>query len=115
MYPGEMHATLRDSKGKKRVASYMGPGTQVVKRIKRGDMPVSDIDRVSQSHDIRYSLAKNSADIREADRRMIKRAKTSSDSFSNRQKGLRGIQAKYAAETVSGVRFPSQKDMDNRY
>lgn len=62
----EYHAFLQTPEGIKR-ANFMGPGTELIKRLKRGDKPVSPADMVSLAHDIQYTLAKTPMDIRKAD------------------------------------------------
>ena len=109
-FPGETHTILKVN-GANMVANYMGPGTNVKKRLLRGDEPVSDMDSISLAHDLRYTLAKGPEQIRDADRRFLKRARTSSDvSFNTRQSAA--IAAKYAIESKTGVKYPSQNDMD---
>ncbi len=58
--------------------NYMGPGTNVIARIKRGDKGKTPIDQISQLHDIDYSLAARAKSdkeqetlARQADERMI--------------------------------------------
>lgn len=63
---GELHAILQTPEGLKK-ANYMGPGTQLIKRLKRGDKPLTPADKVSLGHDIQYTLAQTPEDIREAD------------------------------------------------
>jgi hypothetical protein len=75
--PGEKPALLRVG-GKTVVANFMGPGTKLKPRLERGDEPVSDIDKISLAHDLRYMLAKTSQEIQEADRLFLARAKTGS-------------------------------------
>ena len=77
-FAGEKHAILQLANGKYGIANYMGPGTQVVKRIARGDPPRTLADKVAQRHDIDYTLAsamsskeKQLKAVREADNRMI--------------------------------------------
>jgi hypothetical protein len=77
-YAGEKHAILQLANGKYGVANYMGPGTQVVKRVARGDPPRTLSDKVAMRHDIDYTLAsamsskeKQIKAVREADNRMI--------------------------------------------
>lgn len=70
-FPGEQHAILQLPNGKTGVANYMGPGTNLIERLKRGDPPRTEVDKVCMAHDIRYSLAKNQSDIRNADNIMI--------------------------------------------
>ena len=51
---------------------YMGPGTHLQKRLKRGDPGINRLDRIAKQHDIDYSRAKNLRDKHAADRKMIK-------------------------------------------
>ena len=108
-FVGERHAPLRLPNGKIGIANYMGPGTQLIKRIKRGDPPRTMSDKVAQAHDIRYALAKDQSGVASADKKMIRKLK---DMIKKKQGnkfniniGLRGIQAKSLAER-SGVVKP---------
>ena len=102
-FKGEKHAPLRTGKGLKR-ANYMGPGTNLVARLRRGDQPVTWIDGVSKVHDSDYFLAQNDAAIRKADRRMVARAKFGQknklDFPVNLLLGKSGIQGKMALENL---------------
>ena len=109
--PGEKHALLRVN-GSTVLANFMGPGTKLKERLQRGDEPVSDIDKVSLAHDLRYMLAKTKAEIQEADRLFLARARISSDSAYNKGLGLTAIGAKYAAEKLAGVKYPTQAELD---
>ena len=51
---------------------YMGPGTHLQKRLKRGDLGINRLDRIAKQHDINYSRAKTLRDKHAADRKMIK-------------------------------------------
>lgn len=51
---------------------YMGPGTKLEKRLKRGDPGINRLDRISKTHDIDYSKAKSLKDKHKADRKMIR-------------------------------------------
>ena len=51
---------------------YMGPGTKLAKRLKRGDPGINRLDKISKQHDIDYSHAKNLRDKWKADAKMIK-------------------------------------------
>lgn len=53
---------------------YCGPGTDLEKRLARGDPGVNKLDQACKDHDIAYSKVKNSKDRREADRALIARA-----------------------------------------
>jgi hypothetical protein len=109
--PGEKHALLRVN-GKTVLANFMGPGTKLKERLQRGDEPVSDIDKISLAHDLRYMLAKTPAEIQEADRLFLARARISDDNAYNKGLGLSAIGAKYAAEKLAGVKYPTQAELD---
>ena len=51
---------------------YMGPGTKLAKRLKRGDPGINRLDKIAKQHDIDYSRAKNLQDKWKADTKMIK-------------------------------------------
>ena len=51
---------------------YLGPGTHLKKRLKRGDLGINRLDRVAKQHDIDYARAKNLRDKHAADRKMIR-------------------------------------------
>lgn len=68
-YPGEHHALLKLPNGRMGFANYMGPGTEIVKRIKKGDPARTPSDKAAQAHDIRYTL--NPTNQREADEKML--------------------------------------------
>lgn len=107
-FAGEKHAILKLPNGKYGVANYMGPGTNLEARLKRGDPPRTMADRVAQAHDSRYALAKSQADVARADRLMIKKLKElqakRADSNINIQMGMRPIQAKLHAESLGLVK-----------
>jgi len=51
---------------------YMGPGTKLAKRLKRGVPGINRLDKIAKQHDIDYSRAKNLQDKWKADTKMIK-------------------------------------------
>ena len=51
---------------------YMGPGTRLAERLKRGDPGINRLDRIAKQHDIDYSRAKNLRDKWKADESMVK-------------------------------------------
>ena len=51
---------------------YMGPGTKLKKRLKRGDPGINRLDRIAKQHDINYCRARNLQDKWTADTKMIK-------------------------------------------
>ena len=110
-FPGEKHAILALANGKYGVANYMGPGTQVVKRVERNDPPRTLSDKIAQRHDIDYTLAsgmkskdKQLKAVREADDRMINSLKRlESQKLDDRKNILLGkqiIKAKTIAEDL---------------
>ena len=107
-FAGEKHAILKLPNGKFGTANYMGPGTQLERRLKRGDPPRTMADRVAQAHDSRYALARSQKDVANADRAMIRKLKELQskrlDSNLNIQMGLRPIQAKLHAESLGLVK-----------
>ncbi len=105
IFPGEKHAIVKLPNNKFGRASYTGPGTRVIARLKReagGDPPRVLSDKVSQAHDIRYSLAENEDEVREADLKMLrslkrlKREKT--DRNININPAMLGIRGKILSE-----------------
>ena len=56
---GEFHAkkiVRKDGKIKRQNYNWAGPGTQVEKRLARGDPPIDGIDAAARQHDIDYTL-----------------------------------------------------------
>lgn len=47
---------------------YCGPGTNLKKRLKRGDSGINGLDTACKSHDIAYSTQKSLQDIHKADK-----------------------------------------------
>jgi hypothetical protein len=103
-FPGERHAILKLSNGKMGVGNFMGPGTEIVKRLRRGDPPRTLSDKVAMAHDVRYSLATNLGDVRHADQAMVRKLdeidNKHADSRLNTTIGKKLIQAKMAAEDL---------------
>lgn len=108
-FVGERHPPMRLDNGKFGIGNYMGPGTQLVKRIRRGDPPRNMVDRVAQAHDTRYALAKGQSDVVAADKLMIKKLKQmikrKQGNSTNIAMGLAGIRGKMIAER-SGIVQP---------
>lgn len=108
-FPGEQHAILKISPTRFGIANYMGPGTEVVERIKRKDLGRTPADIVAEVHDSMYylaQLAKTKAEqiklVREADEHMVESLKIIKrdklDFPFNIAIGMRLIQAKMLAE-----------------
>ncbi|CAH3137820.1 unnamed protein product, partial [Porites lobata] len=55
---------------------YMGPGTHLEKRLKRGDPGINRLDRIAKQHDIDYSRARNLQDKWKTDDKMIRAIQT---------------------------------------
>jgi len=51
--------------------NYMGPGTDVARRIFHGHEPVDRDDYISMQHDIDYLAAQNQVDLTKADYKMF--------------------------------------------
>lgn len=113
-FPGEKHAILELANGKNGVANYMGPGTRVIERVRRGDPGRTAADKVAMRHDIDYVMAADSGSksaqldkVREADNRMIsslqKIQENKGDANRNIQMGLRLIQAKKLGEDTGMI------------
>ena len=73
LFQGEKHALLKLPNGKMGIGNYIGPGTQLIKRLKRKDPPRTEVDKVAMGHDIRYGIANNINEIRNADKIMIRK------------------------------------------
>ena len=56
-------------------ANYLGPGTLLQQRLKRGDRGVNRLDELAKIHDIDYSKAKSLKDKWKADDKMIRAIK----------------------------------------
>ena len=51
---------------------YLGPGTKLQKRLKRGDSGINRLDRIVKQHDIDYDQAKTLKEKWDADTKMIR-------------------------------------------
>jgi hypothetical protein len=78
-FAGEKHAILDRGGGRGYVgANWLGPGTNVKKRLQRGDIGITPVDMLAMKHDVAYRKAqgaKSKADqlrmIRKADEDMV--------------------------------------------
>jgi len=104
--PGERHAPLILPGNRIGYGNYMGPGTNLTERIKKGVEPRTEADRISQAHDLRYGLARDQSDVVKADKKMINKLKQSKgkDHWFNIQLGMKPIQAKYYLEKLGLVK-----------
>jgi hypothetical protein len=99
-FQGERHVTVTLSDGSRGTANYMGSGTDIVERIRRGDPPRTPVDRAAMAHDLRYALARNTDDLRKADIKMVQEIDKLSDTPMNVFTGKKTIQAKMKAEDL---------------
>lgn len=113
-YPGEKHAILRLPNGKLQTAQYIGPGTNLIPRLKMNNPGLTDADRVAKMHDIEYTLAQYSGDRdtqknmgRAADIRMInsldKIAREGRDTPFNTQIARNAIKLKTIGEDIGAA------------
>ena len=103
---GEKHQMIKMPDGRIAPAVFSGPGTQLETRIRRGDKPLSYVDKTAQAHDLRYQLAKNEADVKIADADMIRnlekaKAQNLDNMFNIRQAEL--IKVKYLLQDKFGL------------
>ncbi len=124
LFQGEHHGLLWvPGKGFER-ANFMGPGTQIIPRLQRGDKGKTAIDQISRLHDIDYALASNSGAsveeqgrmVREADDRMIRTGwnayKAGKENLFNLAEGAGLIKAKTLLEDwgiLSKTKFLSSR------
>lgn len=101
-YPGEMHAPMYMGNGRFKRGAYVGPGTNLTERIRMGDEPINETDKVAQAHDLRYTFARDHSDIRKADNKMLSKLKgiqsEGTDYMFNIMQGRLGIGAKVFME-----------------
>lgn len=114
-FEGEAHSPLVLQDGQLRLGEYIGPGTNILKRVEllekgmKEVQPVSIVDKVAEIHDIDYQLASDSktkeeqlAKVRKADLDMLKRLKAIKkkklDKKANILLGEKGIGAKVGIE-----------------
>jgi len=110
-FAGENHAILKLANGKSGIGNYIGPGTQVIKRVARNDPGRTAVDMLAMRHDIDYTIAASEAKTknqllkmgRKADLRMIAGTKrliaNKGDSKINLAQA-KAISAKVAAEDL---------------
>jgi hypothetical protein len=107
-YKGEKHSLLILKNNRLGVANYLGPGTNIIKRLEDNDPPRTYVDKVAKLHDINYSLStyepdklKQLKDIRDADALMINQLKNKNlDNKINIAIGEKFIKSKIALEDI---------------
>lgn len=71
---------------------YCGPGTNLKKRLARGDPGINELDRLCKEHDIAYDQHKNGSERYKADKALAsgawKRVKSKDASFGERTAAL---------------------------
>ena len=109
-FANENHAILQLPNGKIGTANYMGPGTQVLQRLKRGDPPRNPVDQTAQMHDTQYQLSRlapnkeeQSKLVREADNRMIQNLQRVKDTPFNKGLGIAFIKGKMIGEDLGVI------------
>ncbi len=71
LIPGEKHQIIYLPDGTYSPAVFSGPGTQLETRLRKSDKPLSYVDKVAETHDLRYGLAQTAADVSTADNKMV--------------------------------------------
>lgn len=114
-FAGEQHAILVLPDGSLETANFMGPGTELIKRLRRGDQGLTACDQVAKLHDILYGLAQFATDdkeqeklIRQADMIMVLQIMSiedqKADHHTNIMLGKRLIQLKMKGEDWKLIR-----------
>ena len=119
-YEGEAHSLVKLGKLKWAVASFLGPGTRIVERLKRDGANSfrTPTDAAAEMHDLSYYLAQQAPTreeqiklVREADERMIKTMliikRDKLDYPVNIALGLRLIQLKIIGEDMGALQKAS--------
>lgn len=119
---GQTHGIMQLPDGTFTAANYMGPGTDLITRLKRGDEGKTWADTISKRHDMDYAIAgyaKTDEErvrlTREADDRMLKSlSKTGGkDSLINILQGFGGIKGKKTLEDIGSMNKGSFSSFDN--
>ncbi len=101
-FPGEKHLRLPTSSGPGLTkANFCGPGTNLEKRLARGDQGISQIDNSCKKHDIAYSKARSKTDIRKADNDLIRNINKATDAGRIQKSILKtGLRLKKLGENI---------------
>lgn len=97
-FAGEKHMILQGT-----TASFLGPGTNIERRLARGDPPLdgsNGLDAQAKIHDIDYMRAKSLGDVRRADRKFIRNIEQSTGSRAMKTLAKGAIKGKMLAEDV---------------
>lgn len=79
------------------ITPSIGPGTKLRERLERGDKPINKLDALCLDHDLAYEKTKDSAERREADKKLASEA--AKLIFSKET----GFKEKLASATVAGI------------
>lgn len=97
---------------------YCGPGTDLSKRLKRGDPGINPLDAACKTHDIAYSQHKDSTERSKADTILqdeaLKRVISKDASLGERATALGVAAAMKIKRTVSGKGLSNRKKMTKR-
>ena len=108
LFEGEQHGFC---------SNFLGPGTSIVERLRRGDKPVDGADAVAQQHDIAYhnikeaknnnSITKQQANdmVREADNKFIEGI----NNISGKQSRFGNINALASKQIIKGKKILEDK------
>lgn len=103
--PGEKHVYMKTDGALMPVrANFAGPGTNLVERLRRGDKPINEVDRIAKAHDLRYGLATNYDQVRDADNVMINALKNTKQDPVSRTAASAVMQGKLLLEDKAGVK-----------
>jgi hypothetical protein len=97
-FVGENHMILDGT-----VANFLGPGSQIKKRVQRMDPPLdgtNGLDAQARIHDIDYMNAKSIPDIRRADKKLMKNLRQAKGSRIVKKMAMGSIRAKMKAEDL---------------
>jgi hypothetical protein len=105
LYPGEKHAAVLSGPGVKGTSyNFMGPGTQLQKRLERGDVGINSLDAIAMKHDQDYDKAVTAADVRKADKVFMAGARRQAAADPKvAQIALATFKAKMAAEDAGAL------------
>lgn len=105
-FKGERHIPVPTQYGYT-LGNYIGPGTQLKKRIARGDKPVDPIfDKAALKHDIAYERAKTLKDVHIADDQFLKHIKKGAKKYPKLTQAITAtFKAKKIGEKLSNKSF----------
>jgi hypothetical protein len=111
-YPGETHMVTSTGVS----YNYAGPGTNLQKRLARGDPPLdgpTGIDQCAKTHDIAYNDARTISDVRDSDKVFNRCVANSSANVVSKGLVRNLMRAKMFAEDVNLLQVDSLTDLPN--